>query len=637
MCDLKKTILCVLLTAGWAASGLADVPESDLIKQIDRHVKQLGADDYLVREEAQRKLAKFGFEAFDAIMAATNHEDLEIATRARYLLSVLQINWTVDSDPDPVKSCLSSYGSLDANHRIAKMSQIAGLPDGAGLPALCRLVRFERVPVLSKMAAIRVLGIQPGRLLSRELLKETLQNELSNSRRPGAKWLLTSLEFDSDPNSMLTKWNKYVSAELTEWKRAQDSVQRTIVVELVRYQLSKLVKMKRTHEATVAIRRLSKLGPGSLPLVSQLAGWLVTEQAWEVLLEVPAQCGPKFHSDPTLQYYLAQAYAGTGRKMLAEQIAQRAIKLLPGKTPHELQTHLGLGMYLRDQRLYEWSDREFRYVIASTPRNHVLNGASRLMLCASMQKRGMFKEAEKEYREAIKDKLRNIQCRLRAYQSLSDMLHDMGKDLAAADVLREMLESVDGRNFAGFSQDAARARMDFLYAMHFEKNGDRAKQRQHLKRAIDSNDRDVEVLIAYYRLPDLTEKERKKIVKLVHALAGEIKKQVLRSPNSMAAYNEYAWLVSNTEGDYGEALRFSRESIQLSPENGGYYDTLGRCYFALGDLENAVAAQAKAVKFEPHSRLIAKQLKFFRDAIDKQNKKRSIKKNRVIQKATNKT
>jgi tetratricopeptide (TPR) repeat protein len=79
-------------------------------------------------------------------------------------------------------------------------------------------------------------------------------------------------------------------------------------------------------------------------------------------------------------------------------------------------------------------------------------------------------------------------------------------------------------------------------------------------------------------------------------------------------YNQLAWLIGNTEGDYQEALRCSQKSLELRPNTAAYLDTLGRCYYAVGDLDNAIKTQTQAIKLEPHSGLMQRQLKFFEKA-----------------------
>ena len=84
--------------------------------------------------------------------------------------------------------------------------------------------------------------------------------------------------------------------------------------------------------------------------------------------------------------------------------------------------------------------------------------------------------------------------------------------------------------------------------------------------------------------------------------------------------NQYAWLVSNTYGDFDEALRCGLKSVEiypystgkeLDPNIAGKLDTLGRCYWAKGDLEEAIKVQSKALKLDPHGGLIKRQLRFF--------------------------
>ena len=59
-------------------------------------------------------------------------------------------------------------------------------------------------------------------------------------------------------------------------------------------------------------------------------------------------------------------------------------------------------------------------------------------------------------------------------------------------------------------------------------------------------------------------------------------------------------------------MQFARKAVELSPEFGGYYDTLGRVYFALGDYENAVKNQTKAVELDAYSGQVRRQLDLFR-------------------------
>jgi len=70
--------------------------------------------------------------------------------------------------------------------------------------------------------------------------------------------------------------------------------------------------------------------------------------------------------------------------------------------------------------------------------------------------------------------------------------------------------------------------------------------------------------------------------------------------------------VGNTDGDLEEALRCSLKSVELSPNSGGYYDTLAHVHYAMGQYDKAVTAQTKAARLEPHSSVIRRKLEEFR-------------------------
>jgi tetratricopeptide (TPR) repeat protein len=161
--------------------------------------------------------------------------------------------------------------------------------------------------------------------------------------------------------------------------------------------------------------------------------------------------------------------------------------------------------------------------------------------------------------------------------------------------------------------------MHFFDACHWERQGDRAKQRKALDAALEADATDVDVLIACYRLPHPSAAYHRRILDLIQKSAQQMREQIADSPDDSATLrNQIAWLIGNTEGDYDEAIKHSQISIEQSPDIGGYYDTLARCYYAKGDCENAVKNQTKAAEMEPHSGLIAGQLRLFQKAAAEQ-------------------
>ena len=171
------------------------------------------------------------------------------------------------------------------------------------------------------------------------------------------------------------------------------------------------------------------------------------------------------------------------------------------------------------------------------------------------------------------------------------------------------------------------SRMHFFRACQCEGKGDRAGQKTELLQAIAEDPSDADVLIALYRLPNQTAEENSQIRERIENAIRSFRGRIQKAPNSATALNQFAWLVGNTLGEQDpsladEAIRNSRKSLKIKPDAAGYLDTLGRCYYAKGDLENAIQFQREAARLHPHSGLIRGQLKLFESA-----KKQNLRKN----------
>ena len=175
--------------------------------------------------------------------------------------------------------------------------------------------------------------------------------------------------------------------------------------------------------------------------------------------------------------------------------------------------------------------------------------------------------------------------------------------------------------------------MYYFYFLLHEQKKDVERQKKALEDGYRAYPDDVDLLIGIYRFSQSQDDESyKTLAKQRLATSGQRLLDTARrydNPNQnpkstgnvnyLAHYNnQYAWLVANTIGDYDEALRRCREAVDLMPDASGYWDTLGRCYFAKKDYVNAVKFQEHAVSMEPHSGLIKRQLEIFHEALAKQ-------------------
>ena len=572
------------------ARGQAEVD----LARVSELVNQLGAEQFAKREKAQAKLRQLGLDAFDALYAAQDSDDIEISMRARYLLQNLTIRWAHDDDPPAVRELLRGYEGKADDERYNLMEQLIGLSGHQGLSALCRLVRFDTSNELSKRAALLVVRrTEVDDDAEAIRVADTIVEAIGISQRDGAHWLLTYAQTLQDPESTLEAWQRIVDQEEKAFQYAPDKSSTQIVRELLHWQAELLGRCGREDEALAVILRTVDLVGGTREELLETVDWLIAREAWPIVQELAQRFPPRFDESPLLLYRLAESQLKSGNSELGEQTANRALEA----DPESPELHRVRGLWLQELGLFEWSEREYRDVIQDTPIEATENLETRFLF--------------------------------------SEMLHDLQRELEAAEILQSAVNVLEENEalskLVGRSPSGVKSRMHYFYAEHFRMQGDVERQRDHLQQGVQADPDDGDVLIALYRESEGNPERRKETLTLIERSAEKFRTRIeqyeqfaVDAPDEkyrdqaklgVAVFcNQFAWLVSNTEGDYQRALRASQRSLELRPKTAGYLDTLGRCYYALGDLDKAIEAQSRAVALEPHTHQIRRQLEMFETA-----------------------
>jgi tetratricopeptide (TPR) repeat protein len=213
-----------------------------------------------------------------------------------------------------------------------------------------------------------------------------------------------------------------------------------------------------------------------------------------------------------------------------------------------------------------------------------------------------------------------------AYLFLAEMFHDQENDLEAAKLLDDLLAELKKHQKPGDDSTVRSlaelsGRRHYFYACHFKSRNDSAQEEENLWKAVEGDPPDIDALIGLCQLPDLAAPQRQKIGEMIKKAAADSQEKINEEPNDPKNYNDYAWLIGNTEGDMHLALKYAKKAVELSPRTGGHYDTLAHVYFHQGDYENAVKQQTRAAELDPHSGLILRQLKVFRAKLEESKKK----------------
>ncbi len=452
----------------WPCAARAD-SDAELDAQIARLIAQLGDPQFAVRQRAQQELVKLGFDAFDALSDAENSDDPEIAMQAGYLVRLIRVEWTHDSDPRQVQTILRDYEAQSDQLRLLKIKQLADLPGDLGLEWLCRLVRFERSPIVSKQAALAIMNGGDGLDIDWNRRAEIIGRMLHRARRPPAGWLAVYVQAHDDPAGALEKWGPLTEAERQVLEHHPQETNSQIVMKLLRRQVDLLDRLGRAGEVPDVLHQMVLCERGDTASLAELIDWLSRRKAWDVVDEVATRFAASFDSDPVLLYSLCEVRLAQGNKELADQAAERALQL-SGDKPLE---HMDVANRLLERGLTTGSDRELRYVIKLGPLTSLAAVNARLVLG-----------------ESLHDRMLDLE----AGETLQELMDAADKDSNVEAEIRRLLQTKEQ------PPNLLRARMYYYFACHAAAQHDPARQRELLAKAIEQDSADVDALIALYRL-----------------------------------------------------------------------------------------------------------------------------------------
>lgn len=566
---LTITLLLVTFKALLAQSPESSTPAGADPQKIAELIERLGDSSPAARDRAQRQLEVIGPPAFDSLMDAQSHSDLEVSLRAKYLVATIDIPWTRSEDSSAVQQLLAKYRASDDASRLTSMKLLAALPDGEGLPALVRLVRYEKSALVSKLGALMIISPEyPAEQHTKERTT-VIQAALGPSQRPTANWLRLFLSGQASPGANARAWNEIVESEMALLDATSEDTSQSVIAGLLHLQISVLQQANQEESAGTALRKLFELEKDDPLQLVQSIDRFIRRKDWSSIESLANFAAVQIEKSADLLYAFAHAHREQGRQDVAEELVKKAISIAAGD-PRE---HLRVAYGLERRGIADWCEQEYRHVI-------------------DMQ--------------GIDPGFPMI-----ARFQLSELQHDRQRELEAAETIKPVADSItsdtairDKIQMLDRLPEAVQSRLHYFYALHYKGSGDRAKQVEHLEKAIGYDRTDADVLIAMYELPDQTDEQRAATLARIQEAATIFRESTVIEPDDSTAYNQYAWLIGNTEGDFEEAIRFSHKSLELRPGTAGYLDTLAHCYFAKGDQENAVRYQGQAVALEPHSQQI---------------------------------
>jgi tetratricopeptide (TPR) repeat protein len=588
---LIAAILSVNVAATAAESSSTTDPDA-----IGKLIEQLGSDKYALRRRAEEELSRLGPTAHDQLKRAEQHNDLEIAERASYILQSMRVDWLRPHDSPEVRRALFRFGDLSRDEKLSRIQMLAALPDGQGLPALCRVARLEHLPTVARRAALVVVKSKlPDETVGQ--LSDACREELQAAERPATAWIELWLRERSDRRGVLPEWDKAIAAEMKLHEEESNETDSATVFALLQRRLDVCNELGLTAETSAALTAtvdfLNRSGDADeladdadqdKKSLAWAIAWLVERERWDLLPPFYDAYQSKIHADRQLLYRYAAALSRGGREDEANKLADRALAMKAGE-PIE---RISVADVLSGLGSVDWALREYRAALEEAPPLGYEALHVRQRISSWLHDREDFKGA-------------------------SDALAEFFKEFHAKEnraAKRELLQQFDGLRYLNDLE----ARQLLFLANHHHARGDFDQERETLEQAFEKSKDDPDILIAMYRLPEASEEYKKQTRDRIAEMGDRYLNEIEASPEDPSKYNQWAWLVSNTEGDFKKAVEYSRRSLELSPDEPSYLDTLGRCYFAAGDVESAIEAQKKAVKLAPQYQIMRRQLAEFEKA-----------------------
>ncbi len=609
-------------------------------------IEKLGSESYSERLEAQGKLEAFGSAALDWLRIATEHQDPQIASQARFMVQSGKFSIDGQNTPFELRKLLDRYEPADFESKAKLIRKLGLLDKNLGVSYLCRIARFESNPILAKVAAIELLRrlspfepattlpppsdpLDPSAPSADDLpsLASIILENLNGSKSQPSRWLQIAFERKENSEFPIEQWLPIIDQEEALFLDNHADTSLQVLAPLMRWvaEQSSLEPKQRDQGISVA-KRLSLITANrQLAVLPQIdfCEWALRANLPEIVPFHYAQTATLFpqQAPALLNYLLAESFSKQNKSDLANQVAKMAKSRQRIELSKDFEVLSILGQPLKPPPINELLLRSNNQDI------------ERAGVAEALINRGSFEWAEAELRESLGGREDSPEfATILTLTLLSQMLHELDRDAEASEVLEKFARRYENERLFQMQTETNGADIPSNYhlfaANDLAKNGKHAEARERYSKAIELAPDNVDALIGLARLPENDEDKQMRLQdqsEVVNALRNEIEGvdrdlrlaapmfQTSEKRRLANQLNTFAWLVANTQGDQQEALLMSRRACALAPDRSAYLDTLAHCFEKQGDFEAALRAQRKAVAIEPHQPSLQRALKRFEE------------------------
>ena len=510
-------------------------------------IRQLGDDNYETREAAYEKLRQAGPTIFFYLQAAIRDKDVEISERAKELLQYIEPGWISANDEEGVRMLMQQYTNADSIQ--AKIDIVGKLTDWDG-----NFAGNGR----SISALCRILLYEHEPIVRAEAAREIMAV-------PPIRY------------SIRQKWFDTASSLLSD-------IRDDVLVDMA-------ILFIQTRDKAIEYREKvmfddnpeppdSELVKNTRTLADKLRKFRDSREYYE------GRRGT--NSDILLFYALAEIQEALKMEEELNETLFQALDVIPiitedGVSPY--MSHCLAANYLEKRDMAVWAKNEYMIVLQKEPR-----------------------------------------LKTPVTVSIGFLNEELGNISKAAEQLGIAVETIDdpnpsnpGNDFYSGNAGRLKARHKYLLAKIAYNNDNIDDAKKWLDEAAMFYPDEADCLILRYKIgkKDGDNEFQKRTDELMkHSLADlNIKmrgfmQKTTPSKEFSLPFNQAAWLLSNTDGDYSIALPAAKKALEFDPEYPGVLDTLSHVYFLGEEYDLAIETQKTAVKYAP-------QVKLFRDVLER--------------------
>ena len=207
------------------------------------------------------------------------------------------------------------YGEQDEEDRKRALAQLNDLPGGEGTAGLCRIARFDRSPLISRLAALVIILPADHDDSDRSIDPEVISRELGPSASTGGDVAAAISDSIARSGASVAGWQKLVDQEMKRLGSNADETSPRIATDLLWNLADVYRRLGDTPQLLGVVDRMMSIGGDeSDDTLATTLKWFVDHESWGALDQFATKYESRIQQTKTSLYLLALARAQAGAK-----------------------------------------------------------------------------------------------------------------------------------------------------------------------------------------------------------------------------------------------------------------------------------------------------------------------------------